>query len=212
MKNSEFIELLNLYLDHEISPEKAALLEAEVKRDPARRAIYRQYCQMQKACVVLTEKFQEAAPVRAVRPGTVYAPPQRHTGLWAAGFMAAACAALAIFTRLHPAAAPAPAPAPMVAQSAPVDLAPARSDFQPVFVARGLAPKADLAANTVLFPASDTSGQFAWMQQVQMTPIARQAAAPFLYPKPALNLDSRLDVEHSGDPIQSEMSAFKFQR
>ncbi len=212
MKNSEFIELLNLYLDHEISPEDAAMLEAEVTRDPARRAIYRQYCQMQKACVVLSDQFQDEAPVRAVRSGTVYAPPRSHTGLWAGGFMAAACAALAIFTHLHPASGPAAPAAPAVAQSAPAGRAPVRSDFQPVFVARGLAPKTELAASNVLFPASDPSGQFAWMQQVRLTPIARQAATPYLYAKPALDLDNRLGVEHPGDPIQTEMSAFKFQR
>ena len=32
MKDSEFLELLNLYLDHEISPADAARLEAEVRR------------------------------------------------------------------------------------------------------------------------------------------------------------------------------------
>ena len=36
MKDNEFIELLNLYLDHEISQEDAARLEAEVQRNPAR--------------------------------------------------------------------------------------------------------------------------------------------------------------------------------
>ena len=35
MKDSEFIELLNLYLDHEISTADAARLEAEVQANPA---------------------------------------------------------------------------------------------------------------------------------------------------------------------------------
>ena len=50
MKDSEFLELLNLYLDHEITPADAARLEAEVRADPERRRTYLQYCRMQKAC------------------------------------------------------------------------------------------------------------------------------------------------------------------
>ena len=51
MKDSEFIELLNLYLDHEISVADAARLEAEVQGSPARRRVYREYCQMQNQSV-----------------------------------------------------------------------------------------------------------------------------------------------------------------
>ena len=50
MKDSEFIELLNLYLDHEISAADAARLEAEVQTHAAHRAMYQNYCRMQKAC------------------------------------------------------------------------------------------------------------------------------------------------------------------
>ena len=32
MKDTKFTELLNLYLDHQISPEETALLEAEIRR------------------------------------------------------------------------------------------------------------------------------------------------------------------------------------
>jgi hypothetical protein len=62
MKDSEFIELLNLYLDHEISADNAARLEAEVQGNPERRRVYRQYCRMQKACTLLANDFngQEA--------------------------------------------------------------------------------------------------------------------------------------------------------
>lgn len=58
MKESEFIELLNLYLDHEISAADAVRLEAEVQANGARRKVYQQYCRMQKACKVLTSDFQ----------------------------------------------------------------------------------------------------------------------------------------------------------
>lgn len=57
MKDSEFKELLNLYLDHEITAADAARLEAEVQRDPQRRKVYEQYCRMQKACKMLASDF-----------------------------------------------------------------------------------------------------------------------------------------------------------
>lgn len=65
MKDSEFIALLNLYLDHEISAADAARLEAEVQNNPARRKIYRQYCQMQKGCKVLASDFVSPAEAAA---------------------------------------------------------------------------------------------------------------------------------------------------
>ena len=62
MKDSKFIELVNLYIDHQITPEDAALLEAEIQQKPERRRVYRQYCQMQKACVTLADNFRSDAP------------------------------------------------------------------------------------------------------------------------------------------------------
>src|SRR4051812_32659749 len=61
MKDSEFIELLNLYLDHEISAADAARLEAEVQSNPSRRRVYLQYCRMQKACKIVVADFQAEA-------------------------------------------------------------------------------------------------------------------------------------------------------
>jgi hypothetical protein len=58
MNDTEFIELLNLYLDHEISAADAARLEAEVQKNPARRRVYQQYCRMQKACKLVAADFE----------------------------------------------------------------------------------------------------------------------------------------------------------
>jgi anti-sigma factor RsiW len=105
MKDSEFIELLNLYLDHEISTDDAARLEAEVQNNPARRRVYREYCQMQKACKVLAEDFQSEAAViaeRAVAPNVIdfasaaRAQRPRLSGFYTVGAFAAAAACLAI--------------------------------------------------------------------------------------------------------------------
>jgi anti-sigma factor RsiW len=204
MKDSEFIKLLNLYLDHEISPDEAVRLEAEVARDPARRQLYRQYCQMQKACVVLASQFEAAGtppPAETLADRTAG---RSQAGLWLGGLAAAAAFAVFVgFPRLHPAAAPAAsAPAAALAQSLPADRAPAAAvfaDFHPVFATRALA-----AAPT---------GQFAWIQQVQLEPIGSLEAQPlFLQAKPALELDNRPEAERAPGSAPEEKAAFQFQR
>ena len=95
MKDSEFIELLNLYLDHEISAVDAKRLEVEVQSSPSRYRVYREYCQMQKACVVWAEKAALDLPVDA----KIITFPSPKTswefGTYAAGVCAvAACLAL----------------------------------------------------------------------------------------------------------------------
>lgn len=57
MKESKFIELLNLYVDREISREDAAALEAEIARSPERLRVYQQYCRMSRASALLFEQF-----------------------------------------------------------------------------------------------------------------------------------------------------------
>lgn len=101
MKDSEFIELLNLYLDHEISAADAARLEAEVQANPARRQIYRKYCQMQKACKMLTHDFQTEPSEAAekVVPFNPAAEPRRASqggGFYTIGALVAAAACIAI--------------------------------------------------------------------------------------------------------------------
>src|SRR5471032_2854782 len=61
MNDREFIELLNLYLDREISAVDALRLESEVVADPKRREVYDQYCRMQKACTMLSLEQVEAS-------------------------------------------------------------------------------------------------------------------------------------------------------
>jgi anti-sigma factor RsiW len=100
MKDSKFIELLNLYIDHQISPEDAALLEAEIQQKPERRRIYRQYCQMQKACVVLAENFRSEAPDNDKVVEMSPAPRRMALVTYAMGVAAAAaCVALVVVNR-----------------------------------------------------------------------------------------------------------------
>jgi len=63
MNDRRFIELLNLYLDHQIKPAEAAELEAIVYSSPAHRRTYEEYCQLQRACVQLGSNARASAPI-----------------------------------------------------------------------------------------------------------------------------------------------------
>ncbi len=117
MNDSEFIELLNLYLDHEITAADAARLEAEVQRSPARRRIYRDYCRMQKACILLAKDFndeaagaqaQERPPVEVERAGRF----SWGTGVWGTAGLFAAAACVAVVFIAYRKAPPSPLGSP----------------------------------------------------------------------------------------------------
>lgn len=135
MKDAEFIELLNLYLDHEISAEDAERIEAEVQQNPARRRIYQDYCRLQKACTLLAKDYvEQAAATGAADDRKVVAFPSRRTwglGAYASGLAAAAaCVAVVVFVNRSGPVAPLSQPGNSVvvadpappASSAPVDV------------------------------------------------------------------------------------------
>src|SRR5580658_8616121 len=131
MKESEFIELLNLYIDHEIGAEDSVRLEAEVVSNPKRRNVYRQYCCMHRACCALAEEARsigaEAEPV-AARPRSRS---QWSAAIYSAGLMAAACFVVIGVVRFHrPVRVNSAAPGPVAA--AVVLQAPVRSPLHPV--------------------------------------------------------------------------------
>jgi len=112
MKESKFVELLNLYIDQEISPSEAEFLEEEIQRDPARRRVYLQYCRMHRASAVLFESFRSenvpaggtlAEAARAAADKIVAFPTlsPRRTSRWvyAAGLVAAAACVAFVFVR-----------------------------------------------------------------------------------------------------------------
>jgi hypothetical protein len=168
MKNAKFIELLNLYVDRQISPADAALLEAEIQQNPERRKVYREYCQMQKACSILSDNFLTESP--AEKRVSLDAGPRRF-GLitYAMGFAAAAaCVALVVVNRpVHETtsasrdaiASSTPAAAVNVA-STPIE--PTRPALHPAFpgIARTEARAAELAKAGHL--------TLDWMNQVQV--------------------------------------------
>lgn len=61
MTKERFLELLNLYLDAEISLEEEKELQRELRFNPDRYALYLEYCQLNNACVAIGESFASAA-------------------------------------------------------------------------------------------------------------------------------------------------------
>ncbi|MBT3483512.1 MAG: hypothetical protein HN457_19030, partial [Opitutales bacterium] len=72
MNQDRFIELLNLYLDEEISAADYSDLMLEVSGDPERQKIFEEYRRIYKACTRLGESF-ESRPVRRSLRQTIYA-------------------------------------------------------------------------------------------------------------------------------------------
>lgn len=201
MKDSEFIELLNLYLDHEISAADAARLEAEVQSNPQRHKIYREYCQMQKACQLLAADFQpeaERAPrARAIAPKQAWFF-SRGTGAFAVGALAAAACVALIFTGRNPVAktgepaqgfardSRAPLSAGLPTASAPAAASKtARPSYATVSVASRMEPARAMFGSDSKLPiesnraggtltlATASSPQFDWMRAVQIAPLPR---------------------------------------
>ncbi len=200
MKDSEFIELLNLYLDHEISAADAARLEAEVQGNVQRRKVYEQYCRMQKACKVLAEDFQTggAAMPEPARINFQSIPQRTRAGrAYTIGTIAAAAACVAIILvgrsrqqlqepgTTPPIAITAPAeanPGAVAVASVPAPgagLARAVSMPEPALepAARSLEPEHFYLSRNVRSDAlqraaaEQAAAQFAWMERVQLAPI-----------------------------------------
>ena len=189
MKDTKFIELLNLYLDQQIEPADAALLEAEIARNPARRATYQQYCRMHRACTVM---FEQSLPSSATSGGKlamaaaaaeekVMAFPAPRPGYawvgYGVGLAAAACVAFIFVHRpvLGPVASPREeivqiTPAPAAAK--PVGLVAAPVNYQTA----GQSPRTIRR----MTPATGEPS-LDWMQQVQFTPIGNVAAEDLVF-------------------------------
>ena len=131
MKDNRFTELLNLYIDRQITAAEAADLEAEIQASPQRRAIYRQYCQMHRATTLVYDSFRAGAPEQEGQAGKASVarfedrPQGRRHWLYYAGGLAAACLAVVLvrqnFTHAPEANLSGPAAKPaMVALAHPV--------------------------------------------------------------------------------------------
>ncbi len=231
MKDSEFIELLNLYLDHEISVVDAKRLEVEVQSSPARYRVYREYCQMQKACVVWAEKAAENLPVDA----KVIAFPSAKTswgfGTYAAGICAAAACVALVFVVQGGSGSASTAPKPSdptliasVEILAPMgsddearsvvpsllSLSPRAPEFQPVVVAHNLALTRQQREAGAL---ATTDARFEWMNRVQPVALNRATAADLVFEThTARQPDQRSFRGRRLIDAQVEQAAFQFQR
>ena len=181
MKDSKFIELLNLYIDHQISASDAALLEAEIQKNPERRRVYREYCQMQKACVILAENFKSEPPAGDKLIEMAQGQRRMAFATYAMGLAAAAaCVALVVVNR------------PVLLQA--IDASPAVATAEVMTpadeVAIAVAESTASEARTVLHPAfpgvnkddEPTSEAVAtadhvpldWMHQVQLESVSAE--------------------------------------
>ncbi len=221
MKDTEFIELLNLYLDHELTPADCTRLEAEVKTNPARRRVYEQYCRMQQACKVLATDFAAEAP--AVNPRTIRASGSEAgsrrgpAGLFAIGSLAAAaaCVALVMLNRSQPEHNTTPA----LAQS--MTIAPASPVIAVESAPRsgGIVQRPSLMGESVFLTRAPVAGetvapQLAWINGVQISPMQPVVSAEDLRFEAKLiklNPDARVinPLKKAGDNV-IERAAFEF--
>lgn len=201
MKESRFIELLNLYVDQQLSAAEAAELEVEIARNHSRRTAYQQYCRMQKACTLLFEKERMQAPASRTLAASlreadrkIIAFPESQArsprGYYPVGLLAAAACVAFVFVRFStPGSSPIPASTgqPVAVQRIPesvqpVTISPAtppatnavsRASFYSVFATRRAQQELADSASTDL--AADSAAtpvvSYAWMQKVELEPV-----------------------------------------
>jgi hypothetical protein len=228
MNDSEFIALLNLYVDHEISASDAIRLEAEVLSDPKRRQIYRQYCQMDKACSILAAQFTEDTvhQVKIEEPRRDWS-----NAFYSAGLAAAACIAIFLAIRHQEPSSKSTAPqfvavtnqSPSVQQGFQ-QVAYQQPALQSVVALRDLTLTSAPAeqSNTLINQVPNNS--LAWMQQMQQVQMQMQLQAIRQMQTPAgMNINQlrvlpvalpvELTPSYNNQPdVQVQNAAFHFQR
>lgn len=214
MKDTKFIELLNLYLDHQISETDAAALETEIRQNPARHRLYRQYCQMHKACAQLSAQFTAEAPARTTVASEKTSRRLASLYYYGAGLAAAACVAFIVMSR--PASGPSETPA--LASTAPVAFpavaplpppAAPTQELRTVFTTQALAPIEATSGVTPVFVAANTES-FDWMNELRLNPVQ---SAPVVFESAPVRAPDR-DAFRSRRPFQAtvEMTAYQFQK
>ncbi|HZZ20729.1 MAG TPA: hypothetical protein VFE25_15240 [Opitutaceae bacterium] len=213
MKDREFIELLNLYVDREISAADALRLESEVVANPKRREVYDQYCRMQKACTMLSEE-EIGASAPAANIAHFPSSPSWSFGPAALGLAAAIACAVGIITfKLHEqrTAQAYAAVAANVSNAAKVAPATDADAMKPVFVVSRM--PVDTAVATTRFDGAAKVDQLDWIGNVQMPPVFTASNQEFLTPKTDIKAAAIADAQAERDSQEpAEMTAFRFQR
>jgi hypothetical protein len=216
MNERDFLELLNLYVDREISAEDALRLEAEVEANPRRRGIYNEYCKMQKACSMISEE-RLTSVLGETDPSVVSFPYPRR---WGFGQVFAGMAAAAVFAVVVVALRNHDRNFPVATIGSPVasapSVAPAEDPMKPVFFARQPSDASSLLAQRELVASFDGPAQVAqlnWIGDVHMVPVF-SATNPNLFLNPKADLKSAVLAEPQGvrDDEPADLAAFRFQR
>lgn len=241
MNDRRFIELLNLYLDHQIDPAEAGELESEVMRNPARRRIYDQYCRLQRGCCLLGERERSAAPASAVFARSLrsaerkIAAPRRlwwvsaYSGAVAASAMAA-CVAVIVVVRNQTPAGPQNDSLQIAAtpQSPAIDVAAAGSVAAPVAVDPAARPMlASFSAHPMLTVSDFSAARNAreaeiaandrevreWMQRVEQSSVHPVVVDDRAFEtRPTLHQDNRVFRSRHDLQATAEFTAYQFQR
>lgn len=237
MNDHRFIELLNLYVDHQITPEEAAELESAVLHNPSRRRTYEQYCRLQRACCVFGERERSLAPsasgfARSLRDAErKIAAPRRtvwnpvYTGAFATA-MAACVAVVVVINRQAPspdagevvasAEQPVvvkPVSAPMIAATPTVVETPvndSRFQFQPVMAVSSLGAVRNSREAEI---AANDREALEWMQRVDLLPVHRVVVDEQAFEASStLQPDNRVFRSRHSLRGNAEFTAFQFQR
>jgi len=223
MNDREFIELLNLYVDKEISPEDALRLEAEVGANPARRKVYDQYCKMHRACCLLADELAQTANARSGSFGAeLRAPLASRMAPYMVGLAAAACLVALVGLRDRGTAGAKGSAAPAVETAArpamdAVEIAQVSEPMTAVFSARLASSQAESSGARVFFAVDEAPSQLPqlnWMQDIHMPPVRPAAASGLLLGgRPDLGTPIPNTVQGGRDSQgPAELTAFRFQR
>lgn len=233
MNDTRFIELLNLFVDHQISPVEAEELERELTRSPVRQRTYRQYCRMQRASQSLFEGIQRQAPacdtladaleqadakVMAFRTSSL----RRHSFWPLAGSAlggAAAVFAVVVWMTTRPVSmAPEARPMPTAAEAKPLH---SSAESSVATLAPHVLPEAEvlaLPAAYVLSPPTSSNmtneGEAeTWLLEVDLPPLRRVGETELaLEPRSIEVKDTTLLRSREAAAANAEFIGFQFQR
>jgi hypothetical protein len=229
MKDTRFTELVNLYIDRQISPEEAAELELEIQSNPRRRQVYRQYCQMHRATKLVYESFRAHAteggqPVR--QPASIASLQSRirqRRMRWvyaASGLAAAACVAIAVLRFDFNGPANAGPQSLSAAKTLPAAPAVAAAEH-PAVPANRAVPRTQVELTGTSVAARDYASILTSIRQEEDRLLSLQnAAAPRLSlfddgvfdERSMLQNRANLLQKSKNQRVQTEFTAFQFQR
>jgi len=230
MNEERFTELLNGYIDCELSEAEARELELEIADRPDRRATYEQYCRINQACQLVMKPRRAAIPqppLRAIvaaarRPENEieFPTPAVRRPAWAGfklftGGLITAGLALMISLNLRSPSGEAMAVNPANASTAPAAASEqTASAYRTILTLDAFAMSQEAGREaTMLTPAKDP---FEWMRQVEFEPIERIDVNTLVFSNDQpIHVPNGMYAPYPGlddSPPPSEMTAFQFQR